>query len=101
MKRKLCTSDEKVCWSLHALWDAEILKLVADETETVTRHIADFDLANWCNELNNFICELYEYPEQFTIEDYVYKYKNISLYLVEKATANIAAILNSKALFKL
>lgn len=109
MNRKLCTADKMECWSLHALWDAEILKLISNENdafdlwkeEKISFEISGekfFELENWCIELNYYICKLYEYPNNFTIENYVQKYKYYSLYFVKKAVENISNIINLKAI---
>lgn len=91
--------DEQLCWSLHALWDAEILKLITEDNIKTTFSECNesyFDLEDWCSLLNYYICKLYEYPENYSIEEYSRKYKYLSLYFVKMAAMNTASILNSR-----
>ena len=55
-----------------------------------------FDIEKWAFQINKLICKIYEYPEYFGIEEYVEKFKIVSVNLVKKASSNIASVLNSK-----
>lgn len=98
MDRVLCSNNKSgICWSLHALWDAEILKRI-DPSELEKERIATkktFNIEKLTMKLNELVCEVYDYPEYYGIEDYVQKYKNISVYLVRMASINISNILNA------
>lgn len=101
MKRKLCYKNSITCWSLHALWDAEILKSISEIELNFNYSISDsfpFDVKDWALQLNQLICKIYDYPKDkdFGLEEYVDKFKFIALFLVEKAAKNTAVILNSK-----
>lgn len=100
MNRKLCSKSYlESCWSLHALWDAEILKWLSknEKIELMKREEnIHFDVVQWTSELNKLVCQFYDYPEEFGIEEYVDKFKDIAMLLVQKASVHSAAILNSK-----
>ena len=97
INRKLCFRESKTCWSLHALWDAEMLKIIENDNlaETDSENNLKFDIERWVVRINKIICKIYEYPKHFKIEDYVEKFRKISIYLVKTASTNIAAVLNS------
>lgn len=100
MKRKLCFKNSTYCWSLHALWDAELLKMIKpiDLTEFDRIKSAKFDIEKWAIHMNRLVCEIYQYPDDFGIEEYVEKFKNVSIYLIKMASSNIASLLNTKGL---
>ena len=100
MGRQLCSTENDTCWSLHALWDAEILKLIMHKNSHNEGNSSSFNLEKWCLELNAYICKLYDFPKNYSIEQYVEKYKTISLYFVKMAVGNIANILNSMPITK-
>lgn len=98
MNRKLCNKNLGTCWSLHALWDAEILKSI-NENRTFSfldseDHIS-FGVEDWAMQLNQYICKIYDYPDDFGLEEYVDKFKLTALFLVGKAANNTAAVLNT------
>ena len=98
INRKLCDKNLGTCWSLHALWDAEILKLVNENKMFSFLDSEDnisFEVKDWAMELNQYICKIYDYPDSFGIEEYVDKFKLTALFLVGKAANNTAAVLNS------
>lgn len=99
MNKKLCSKNSGICWSLHALWDAEILKSI-DKNEFFDSHDSygtkSFNIEETSIRLHKYICQFYEFPDDFELEDYVDKFKGIALYLVEEAAKNLALILNSK-----
>jgi hypothetical protein len=101
MNKKLCSKAfSGTCWSLHALWDAEILKFLSEneKIELMKREENNqFHVVQWTSELNKLVCQFYDYPDDFGIEDYVDKFKEAALLLVRKASVHSAAILNSKA----
>lgn len=99
MKRKICDKNAETCWSLHALWDAEILKSIREidlflywESDNFT-----FDMEVWALRLNQYICKIYDYPENFGLEEYIDKFRFTALLLVYEAARNTAAILNSNS----
>ena len=98
MERKLCFKNSTDCWSLLALWDAELLKIIKpiDHEELEWKPGEKFEIENWSIKMNRLICKMYEYPVNFGIEEYAEKFKNISIYLVKKASNNIAGVLNRK-----
>lgn len=100
MNRKLCsTGCENTCWSLHALWDAEILKFLSKKKNvesTKCEENSEFDVVQWTFELNGLVCQFYDYPDDYGMEEYIEKFKGIALLLVRKASDNSAAILNSR-----
>lgn len=100
MNRKLCFKNSSYCWSLHALWDAELLKMIKpiDIIEFDQIKSMKFDIEKWAIQMNRLVCEIYQYPDDFGIEEYVEKFKNISIYLVKMASSNIASVLNTKGL---
>ena len=100
LKQILCSRHGKICWSLHALWDAEILKLMDHrldiDLKTNGLRINVFDVESWSIKLHNLICTLYYYPKYFTIEQYIDKYGNLSKLLVYLAAFNVARIINER-----
>lgn len=99
MNRKLCTKDGGTCWSLHALWDSEILKLI--ESTIINQmqfptSMMYFDIESWVRFLNSVLCKAYEFPNYYTIDDYKNKYSFISLFLARTAALHTAMLFNSK-----
>lgn len=99
MERKLCSRTSSECWSLHALWDAEMLKIIDQFQifESDSENEERYGIDKWAVQINKIICKIYVYPEYYFIEDYVEKFKNLSVNLVKKASYHIASVLNSKA----
>lgn len=88
----------ETCWSLHALWDAEILKLINENTDLSfldSEGNTSFDVKKWATQLNQYICKIYDYPDDFGLEDYVDKFQLTAVLLVGKAAYNTAAVLNA------
>lgn len=109
MNRKLCNFDGKTCWSLHALWDAEILKQTSvserniillsteyKEEGEVFEDVTNRTILEWAQEMNSFICLIYSMDDHLSlnIEDYSYYMKGLAIYLVDLAAKRIARILN-------
>lgn len=99
MRRRLCSGTSSECWSLHALWDAEMLKMIDPINIVVSdsENEEAYDIEKWAFQINKVICTIYVYPEYFDMEDYVEKFKSISVNLVKRASSHIASVLNSKA----
>lgn len=112
MHRKICDGNGDLCWSLHALWDAEILKLTYKTNNNYSLldpefniHIPDyllpklnlnFDLKFLTLRMNHFLCIIYMCPTNLSIQAYAEFHKDLALYLINLASRNTAVILNSK-----
>lgn len=122
MQRKICNGNGELCWSLHALWDAEILKLTYNNNNTTnynnntnynningslkqetksynpdsdSLHF-DFDLKFWTLKMNRILCIIYMSPTNTSIQKYAEYHKYLALNLINLVSRNTAAILNSK-----
>ena len=110
MHRKICDGDGRLCWSLHALWDAEILKLTYTNINNnlllepkfnisdylLSKYNLRFDLKFLTFRMNHILCIIYTCPANLSIQEYANYHKDLALYLINLASRNIAAILNSK-----
>lgn len=102
LKKVICSENSEACYSLHSLWDSEILKMSTNagfEQSIITEYEEDFDLKHVCTRLNQFICTLYDFPDNITVDQYIEKFDSLSIFLVRIASYNIANILNSKIVY--
>lgn len=103
MRRQLCNGAGDVCWSLHALWDAEILKLLFKNNYLLRNSFIyfnlassnfNFDLKSWALKMNRFLCIIYQSPTNISIQNYAEIHKDLALHLILLAARNTASILN-------
>ena len=96
IKRQLCSKRNKQCWSLHSLWDAEMLKIDEHEFMMCARNEKLFDVTVKAEEMSQILCLAYDYPEYYKLENYVIKYRGIMKKLVVEAAAATSDVLNSR-----
>lgn len=92
LERELCKGDRSVCFSLHALWDAEMLKF----TGLALRHPISptpFNLKKSLMSLNRHVCELYVIGKNDDLEKYSAKFAPLMKSLMETAVEKILWLL--------
>lgn len=92
LEKKLCFKYREVCFSLHALWDAELHKTVnLNLTERI--RASRFDLASTVYQVNRKICELYDIEPSDWVEKYAAKFAPLAAGLIKDAVSKILWLL--------
>lgn len=99
MNTKLCSYKSLECWSLHALWDAEMIKLEESDLNMYGKKLKRFDVLAQAQKMSEILCLAYDYPRFFYLENYVIKYRSVMKSLISDAAIRTAEILNGRIQF--
>lgn len=95
LNRKLCSATTQECWSLHALWDAEILKSITAPTsfkKVNTRNIRKRLLLQF-RKSNRLLCKIYKFNSEMSLEYYKTTFGPLAARIILEAGEMVAAVL--------
>lgn len=92
---KICSKTQPKCWSLHALWDAEILKsvIVPSSLTTVKNGNVKKLLLVKFRKMNRILCKIYEFDSRISLEGYKKAFGPLATQLVIEAGEMVASVL--------
>lgn len=89
---KLCNRVSSECFSLHALWDAELHKYLkfSMSKDIVARPL---QLETTVKRINSYFCDLYKIDSTDDLETYATKFAPLAKYLLEEAAEKVLWLL--------